>query len=246
MRPWLRRERLVNIALTLPRSMACSEARRTASRCTSSKAAATLPISSRLCTPTDSTEVSTSCGSISESCLTSSGSRSWATVCAVSWSRRSERTMERATTNAPTSEMPSTSTISALLRIASCWASARSSRAFWSICVSSVCSILDISSSLTLSWSYQSRYDVFSDLMPSCLPSQRSALVFAEVISVWPPLSARISSSVEAPERIAVKRRSASSSLSMAVLPYWRSFSERCGPPGLASAALSTARWMDA
>ena len=38
MRPWLRRERLVNIALTLPRSSACSAASRTASRCTSSKA----------------------------------------------------------------------------------------------------------------------------------------------------------------------------------------------------------------
>ena len=43
---WLRRERLVKIALTLPRSRACSAASRTASRWTWSKARATSPISS--------------------------------------------------------------------------------------------------------------------------------------------------------------------------------------------------------
>ncbi len=129
MRPWERRERLVNIALTLPRRRACSAARRTASRCTSSKAAATWPISSRECTPTDSTEVSTSCGSDSESCLTSSGRRSWATLVAVSWSRRSERIMDRATTKAPTRETPRTSRISAPLMMASRCDSCRSSRA---------------------------------------------------------------------------------------------------------------------
>ncbi len=143
-RPWERRERLVNIALTLPRSRACSAARRTASRCTSSKAAATRPISSRECTPTDSTDVSTSCGSDSDSCLTSSGSRSEATLVAVSSRRRSERIMERATTKAPTSDTPSTIRISAPEMIASRSVALRSSRAFCSISSSSVCSMFFI------------------------------------------------------------------------------------------------------
>lgn len=157
MRPWLRRERLVNIALTLPRRRACSAARRTASRCTSSKAAATLPISSRECTPTDSTEVSTSCGSASESCLTSSGRRSWATRVAVSWRRRSERIIDRATTKAPTSETPSTSRMSAPLMIASRFDSSRSSRALPSMSLRRVSSMVFMAWILVELWSYQSR-----------------------------------------------------------------------------------------
>ncbi|GAA5772892.1 hypothetical protein Aros01_09451 [Streptosporangium roseum] len=50
-RVWLRRERLTNIALTLLRSVASWPASRTASRCTSSKARATWPISSSEATP---------------------------------------------------------------------------------------------------------------------------------------------------------------------------------------------------
>ena len=46
-RPWLRRDRLTNIALTFERRAACSVASRTASRCSWSKVIATSPISSR-------------------------------------------------------------------------------------------------------------------------------------------------------------------------------------------------------
>ncbi|CAM5696421.1 hypothetical protein SANTM175S_02794 [Streptomyces antimycoticus] len=244
MRPWLRRERLVNIALTLPRSSACSAASRTASRCTSSKAVATFPISSRLCTPTDSTEVSTSCGSDSESCLTSSGSRFWETSCAVSWRRRSERTMERATTKAPTRETPRTSRISAPLMIASCWAESRSSRAFCCISLSSVCSILPISSILILSWSYQSRSVRFSAFSPSGSRTARSAYMVAALMSGR--LSSGSSRSSELPWRICLKRPSASFSLSTAVLAKRRSLAEKSAPLGSARAALMSARWMEA
>lgn len=194
MRPCERRERLVNIALTLPRSRACSAARRTASRCTSSKAAATWPISSRECTPTDSTDVSTSCGSDSESCLTSSGSRSWATRVAVSWRRRSERIMDRATTNAPTSETPRTIRIRAPLRIASRCDWSRSSRAFCSISPSRVCSIVFIWLILLESWSYQSRYERLVSVARPPLRT-RWEYALAAVISELPLSSGAISSS---------------------------------------------------
>ncbi len=101
MRPWLRRERLVNIALMFPRRRACSAARRTASLCTMSKACATWPISSAESTATGSTVVSTSCGSLSESVLTSSGRRRSATSSAAACRRVSERTIERAIRPAP-------------------------------------------------------------------------------------------------------------------------------------------------
>ncbi len=200
MRPCERRERLVNIALTLPRRRACSAARRTASRCTSSKAAATWPISSRECTPTDSTEVSTSCGSVSESCLTSSGSRSWATRVAVSWRRRSERIMERATTKAPTSETPSTMRMTAPLTIASRWDAWRSSRALASMSLRRVASIVSMALILMVLWSYQSRYD------RTCLPSipfvvsrMRLAYMFPALISGLPLSRGAMSSSALSP-----------------------------------------------
>lgn len=164
MRPCERRERLVNIALTLPRRRACSAARRTASRCTSSKAAATWPISSRVCRPTDSTDVSTSCGSDSDSCLTSSGSRSWATRVAVSCRRRRERIMDRAMTKAPTRETPRTSRIRAPLMMASCCESFLSSRAFCSMSSSRVSSMTFMAWSLVSSASYQSIQDRFFSL----------------------------------------------------------------------------------
>ncbi len=96
MRPWLRRERLVKIALTLPRSSACSAASRTASRCTWSKARATSPISSRLVIGIGCTRVSTRPGSVRESWSTSIGSRCWATSKAAVRSVRMLWLIERA------------------------------------------------------------------------------------------------------------------------------------------------------
>ncbi len=66
-----------------------------------SKACATWPISSAESTPTGSTVTSTSCGSLSERVLTSSGRRRSATSSAEVCRRVSERTIERATRAAP-------------------------------------------------------------------------------------------------------------------------------------------------
>ncbi|CAM5416207.1 hypothetical protein SMICM304S_09647 [Streptomyces microflavus] len=96
MSDWLRRERLVKIALTLPRSMACSAASRTASRCTWSKARATSPISSCVVIGMGCTWVSTRPGSVRESWSTREGSRCSAMEKAAVRSWRIERLIWRA------------------------------------------------------------------------------------------------------------------------------------------------------
>ncbi len=156
MRPWLRRERLVNIALMLPRRRACSAARRTASLCTMSKAWATWPISSAESTPTGSTATSTSCGSVSESVLTSSGSRRSATSSAADWSRVSERTIERAIRPAPPRATSSTSATAAPMIRASVSAWDWSSWAFPSRSSMSLDSIRRSAAILAVDCSYQS------------------------------------------------------------------------------------------
>ncbi|CNF71194.1 Uncharacterised protein [Mycobacterium tuberculosis] len=98
MSDWLRRERLTNIALMLPRRTASSAASRTASRWTSSKARATWPISSVESISIGSTSIPPAAASGSRSRSTRPGSRVLATSSAPDCSRRSGRTSERATT----------------------------------------------------------------------------------------------------------------------------------------------------
>lgn len=112
---WLRRDRLVKIALTLPRSMACSAASRTASRCTWSKARATSPISSRVVIGIGWTRVSTRPGSVRDNWSTSIGSRCSAIEKAAVRSWRIERLIWRATRPARMKAASrATSTIAAL------------------------------------------------------------------------------------------------------------------------------------
>ncbi len=139
-RDWLRRDRFTNIALTLPRSAASLAASRSASRCTWSKARATSPISSK-----ESTSIgSTSAGacSLSDSLIrrTVSGSRTPATSSAPARSRRSGRTMDRPTTTVNSSEMISTSSTAAPIRIASMIACLRRCWAREMACWASACS----------------------------------------------------------------------------------------------------------
>ena len=94
----MRRDRLTNIALMLPRSLASLEASRTASACTRSKARATSPISSSVSTSIGSTVTWLwSSPSLSLSCRTISGSRTPATWSASDRSLRSGRTIDRPT-----------------------------------------------------------------------------------------------------------------------------------------------------
>ncbi|CAM4343217.1 hypothetical protein NORO109296_25855 [Nocardiopsis rhodophaea] len=94
---WLRRDRLTNIALTLLRRAASSEARRSATRWTSSKERATSPISSSV--PTSMGATVTSSGAELVSCIRvmESGRSSSAIRMAPSRSRRRGWTSERTT-----------------------------------------------------------------------------------------------------------------------------------------------------
>ena len=97
-RAWLRRERLMNMALTLACSAACSAASRTACPWTASNARATWPTSSRVPIGTGST--ATSGVSPARMLSTACGSRRSATSSAELRSSRSDRISDRATSTA--------------------------------------------------------------------------------------------------------------------------------------------------
>lgn len=90
--------------------------------------------------------------------------------------------MERATTKAPTSETPRTSRISAPEMIASRCDSFFSSRAFCSIWLRSVSSILDICSILAVSSSTQSLYERLSCV---CRPPEEPSTRLAYSSAAW-------------------------------------------------------------
>jgi hypothetical protein len=115
---WERRERLTNIELTFARSIACSEASRTACWWTSSKDRATSPISSEEVIGIGSTRLLASAvaASASRSRRTISGSRVEAMSRAAARSMLSGPVSERATKTVPTKESSSAKMITPMFR----------------------------------------------------------------------------------------------------------------------------------
>ncbi len=117
-----RRARLTNIVATEDRRAACSAAVRTASRWTALNASVTWPNSSRLRTGSGSATWSATWAGVSEPASAGSRSRStawgrpnWATLSAPWRSSRSERAIDRATSQANTmasSSRPSSTLVS--------------------------------------------------------------------------------------------------------------------------------------
>ena len=134
-----RRDKLTNIALTLPRSAASFDASRTASRCTWSNARATSPISSVESTSIGATSSGAGTPSPSLSLIrrTVSGSRIPATSSAPARNRRSGRTIERTTIMVNSSARPNRRRTAIPTRMALVTAERRSALAWSMTCVAS-------------------------------------------------------------------------------------------------------------